>query len=217
MVSSFQAQAGLRRSIDKIYEILVYALFSTIVRALNVEVTVEIKKRDRKILKDFERFIEMVLGISSEQHKRVMPATMYRVGKTNAADRGLDIWANFGPAIQVKHLTLTSNEVEDIATNIASDKIVIVCIDIEQDIIKNLLSQIGLSERIQGIITIEDLETWYELCLSEKYCGSLGRLLLDDVCREFEEEFPSNEEIVPFLNNRGYNDIKLSADWLLRP
>ena len=40
---------------------------------------------------------------------RQSPAHIYRVGVTNAADRGLDMWANFGPAIQVKHLTLDSN------------------------------------------------------------------------------------------------------------
>jgi len=34
LVSLFQTTPGLRRSIDKMYEILVYALFATIVRAL---------------------------------------------------------------------------------------------------------------------------------------------------------------------------------------
>ena len=32
----------------------------------------------------------------------------------NAADRGLDMWANFGPAIQVKHLTLDESAVREI-------------------------------------------------------------------------------------------------------
>ena len=33
-------------------------------------------------------------------------ANINRIGVTNAADRGLDMWANFGPAIQIKHLSL---------------------------------------------------------------------------------------------------------------
>src|SRR3989339_168677 len=157
LVSFFQTTPGLRRSIDKMYEILVYALFATIVRALQAEVTLEIKNKDAAILKDFERFIKMVLGIDSKQTRLVLPAALYRVGVTNAADRGLDIWANFGPAIQVKHLTLTPELMEDIADDITSDRIVIVCIDTERETIETLLKQVGWSERIQGVITINDL------------------------------------------------------------
>ena len=95
LVSIFQTTPGLRRSVDKMYEILVYALFTTIVRALKAQVTLEIRNKDKEILKDFERFIKMVLGIDAKQTRLVSPAALYRVGVTNASDRGFGLPPNF--------------------------------------------------------------------------------------------------------------------------
>ena len=89
------------------YEITVYALFATIVRALQARVTVEIGNKDEEVLKDFEAFIKVVLGLELGMQKVSRPASLFRVGVTNAADTGLDMLTNFGPVIQVKHLTLT--------------------------------------------------------------------------------------------------------------
>ena len=216
LVSIFQTTPGLRRSVDKMYEILVYALFATIVRVLKAQITLEIGNKDEEILKDFERFIKTVLGIDGKQTRLVLPAALYRVGVTNAADRGLDIWANFGPAIQVKHLTLTPELVEDIADDITADRIVIVCLNTEREAIEALLKQVGWSGRIQGIITINDLDDWYKLCLSKKYRASLGAKLLQDVGREFAAEFPSSKEIAPFMAKRGYDKIVMPPDWQIQ-
>lgn len=213
LVSIFQMTPGLRRSIDKMYEILVYALFATIVRALKAQVTLEIENKDPEILKDFDKFLKTVLGIDAKHTKLVLPAALYRVGVTNAADRGLDIWANFGPAVQVKHLTLTPELVEDVADNIAADRIVIVCLDGERQPVETLLKQVGWGDRIQGIITISDLDEWYKLCLSKKYRTTLGAKLLKDVEREFDAEFPSSKEIKPFMAKRGYDKTVLPSSW----
>jgi len=72
---------------------------------------------------------------------------------------------------------------------------------------------LGLEARIQGIITLNDLESWYELCLSEKYRLTLGSTLLTDLLREFELEFPSSQEIEPFLHERGYDNLPLPDEW----
>ncbi len=213
LVSLFQNTPGLHRSIDKIYEILVYALFATIVRTLEAQITLEIGNKDKEILKDFERFIKMVLGIDAGQTKFTLPAALYRVGVTNAADRGLDIWGNFGPAIQVKHLTLTTELAEDITDNISADKIVIVCLSTEKEVIESLLQQVGWDKKIQGIVTIDDLEDWYGLCLNKKYRNNLGANLLKDIQEEFADEFPSNKEIDPFIKKRGYDKIVMPKDW----
>ncbi len=212
LVKLFTATPGLRRSIDKIYEILVYALFSTVVRALNARVTLEIDK-NAEVLRDFERFIRMVLGIDAKKHEITMPAALYRVGVTNAADRGLDIWANFGPAVQVKHLTLTPQLVEDIIGEVSADRIVIVCLDAEKKVIESLLKQVGWNDRIQGIITINDLDEWYQRCLSAKYRKNLGANLLKDVSREFANEFPTGNQLGPFMKKRGYDKVTLPPDW----
>ena len=117
LLSKFTKQAGLKRSIDKVYEITVYALFSTILRALKVEVSIEIKNNDESILKDFHSFIKLVLGLPKGKKSISIPAKFFRLGITNAADTGLDMWANFGPAIQVKHISLSEEMAEDVAEN----------------------------------------------------------------------------------------------------
>ena len=158
----------------------------------------------------------MVLGIDAKQTRLILPAALYRVGVTNAADSGLDMWTNFGPAIQVKHLTLTAELMEDITDSICADKIVIVCVDTEKGAIESLLKQVGWSERIQGIITIKDLDEWYKLCLSKKYRDTLGLNLLKDVQREFAAEFPSSKEILPFMTKRGYDKVVIPSDWKIQ-
>lgn len=213
LLKFFISNPGLKRSIDKMYEIVVYALFSTIVRALQTEVVMEIGNKDEEVLRDFQKFIKMVLGLDVDMQKVSKPASLFRVGVTNAADRGLDMLSNFGPVIQVKHLTLTPELAEDITTGIAADSIIIVCIDAEKEAINTLLTQIGIENRIQGIITLNDLNEWYGLCLSEKYHSTLGQTLLSDLHREFELEFPSSQAIEPFFQERDYQKINLPSGW----
>lgn len=212
-LSLFSKTAGLKRSIDKAYEITVYALFSTIVSALRVKVSLSIENLDKEILEDFESFIEMVLGLSKDNTTIEIPARLFRVGVTNAADRGLDMWANFGPAVQVKHVSLSEELAEDVSDNISADRIILVCLDGEADTIDRVMKQLPFSERIQGIITKSDLIDWYAICLSKKYRESLGKQLLLNLRREFNFEFPSTKEIKPFLKERGYDPAKLGGEW----
>jgi type II restriction enzyme len=210
LVSLFESNPGLKRSVDKMYEILVYALFTAIVRALKVRVALKIGNPDKEMLKDFDSFIETVLGFMPESTEVVMTAALFRAGVANAADRGLDMWTNFGAAIQVKHIVLTPDILEDISDDISADRIVIVCLTSEKRAIEAVLKQVGWGSKIQGIVTIDDLDKWYRVCLSEKYKASLGAYLLRDVEREFEGEFPSSTEIEPFIKERGYDKLLTS-------
>jgi type II restriction enzyme len=214
-LSLFVQSPGLKRSIDKVYEITVYALFSVIVRALKVEVSLSIGNADKEILSDFSVFIKLALGLSEQSLIKKMPAKLFRVGVTNAADRGLDMWANFGPAVQVKHLTLSEDLAEDVSANIAADRIVLVCLDAEAEMINRIMTQLSFSDRIQGIITVSDLETWYKTCLSDKYRDTLGSRLLTDLEREFNFEFPANSTIDPFIKERSYKIEMLTGEWSL--
>lgn len=94
-IDSFWEEAGLRRSIDKVYEIIVYALFSTLVEALNLEVEITVDKDAYPLLKEFEDFTQKVMCLDSSAPQYVQDAKVYRVGVTNAADRGLDTYSNW--------------------------------------------------------------------------------------------------------------------------
>lgn len=212
-LSLFVEKPGLRRSVDKVYEIVVYALFSTIVRALDVEVHMEIKNRNKEILTDFSKFISLVLKLSKDKPSVAIPAKLFRVGVTNAADRGLDMWTNFGPAIQVKHISLSEELAEDVSESVYSDNIILVCKEGDADLIRRITTILPLRQKIQGIITLEDLTNWYLACLSPKYKNTLGKQLLQDLIREFDFEFPVTNEIDSFFKERGYNVSMLKGEW----
>lgn len=206
-INLFWHNAGLKRSIDKIYEIIVYSLFSVLVEALEVMVEISINDKKIGILEEFEDFTKMVVGLSRQEKMLNLPAKIYRVGVTNAADRGLDMYANFGLAIQIKHLSLTSELAGNIVDSITADRIVIVCKASEQAIIVSLLNQIGWKSRIQSIITEKELENWYERALRGRYADEIGDKIMLTLKEQIVAEFPasSNKEFMSFYEGRGYH------------
>lgn len=208
-MSLFWDEPGLRRSIDKLYEIIVYSLFNVLVKEIGVEIEVRFNKEKLDVLKEFEEFASKVICIDSQNPIQVTPAEINRVGVTNAADRGLDMWANFGPAIQVKHLNLNEKLAEEIVASITSDKIVIVCKDSEKKVIEALLNQLGWRARIQSVITDSDLIKWYNKALSGKFSSLIGDKLIECINNEIVNEFPSSEdrEFEEFYASRNYHNL----------
>ena len=62
-LSLFWMEPGLRRSIDKIYEIVVYSLFSAIVEALEVSIEISINESKKDILLYFEDFAKSIIQL----------------------------------------------------------------------------------------------------------------------------------------------------------
>lgn len=204
-INSFWNAPGLKRSLDKIYEIVVYALFSTIVKGLNLKVEISVTDDMAGLLTEFEDFARKIMCLDFSNPTHVEDAKIFRVGVTNAADRGLDMYSNWGPAIQIKHLTLDVKLAHDIVNSISSDRIVIVCKNAEKDIILSLLTQIGWKSRIQSIVTENDLICWYEKALRGPFSDILGTELLGTLAEEIAKEFPSVDETPDIIKNRNYN------------
>jgi type II restriction enzyme len=215
----FRTSPGLRRSIDKAYEIVVYALFDTLVHHLQATVTLSVAQSKKDLLREFEDFTTKVLGLTAESPEITKPAQLHRVGGTHAADRGIDMWANFGPAVQVKHVSLDEDLAADIVDEIAETAmVVIVCENAEQQVIENVLTQAGFSHRVQGIVTFGDLDRWYSKCFERRFAATLGQTLLQSLREEFGSEFPSTgTALVDFQKERGYDKMSLSGMWGLSP
>lgn len=211
-IDSFWNEAGLKRSLDKVYEVIVYSLFSTLVEALNLQVEISVDASKFDVLSEFSDFADKVMCLNVTVPKSKTDAKVYRVGVTNAADRGLDMYSNWGPAIQIKHLSLNEELAESIVTSIASDRIVIICKDAEKGVILSLLNQIGWRSRIQSIVTEADLITWYNKALRGKYSTELGDLLLSKMKEELILEFPSIDEVPDIISKRHYELVK-NAYW----
>lgn len=205
----FWREAGLKRSIDKVYEIIVYALFDALVSELELTIGLYFPENRSELWREYQEFAEKVLPIVGNE--TMLPAKIYRVGVTNAADRGLDMWSNFGLAIQVKHLSLDEELAENIVESISADRIVIVCKQAEQSLIVSLLTQIGWRNKIQHIVTEDDLILWYEKALRGRF--PIGKRLLSNLQTEIAREFPvinEDNEFDDFLHNRGYYELEIN-------
>jgi len=215
LLAMFETDERFIKSVDKIYEIIVYALFNAVTARLNATVTLSIDASEAAALSDFEDFAKLVLGLDRVNTAVSQPARLYRVGTANAADAGLDMWANFGPAVQVKHLTLQPKDVQNICDYTRAEKLIIVCKEMEAASIESVLLQVGLKERIRGIVTEQMLIKWYDLACGEKHAASLGSILLRSLHDEFKLEFPvtSNTRITTFFVERGYDILKLTGIW----
>lgn len=213
-LTAFEADPRFRRSADKAYEIVVYALFSAITNYLEATVTLSVKPKG-EVLIDFQEFAKLILGVDNEHPEITQPARLYRVGTANAADAGLDMWANFGPAIQVKHLSLKPSDFDKICEGIQADQIVIVCKSVEASSIEAILMQVGYRSRIRGVITELDLARWYDLACGEKYQATLGINLLAGILQEMSLEFPLTQaqRVKAFLDEREYDVTKLQGFW----
>ena len=210
-LDQFWGQAGLKRSIDKIFEIVVYALFEVLARAIEIKVDIYFNPDKHWIIRSFSSFAEKVLNITPEGNRKTLDGHFYRAGVTNAADRGLDMYANFGMVVQVKHLSLDEDLAENVVTSITADRIIIVCKSVGKKIITSLLSQIGWRSRIQSIITTDELAEWYTLALRGAHAHLLGNAVLATLTGEIKREFPSvgDSYFQTFKMERGYNTLNI--------
>lgn len=213
-LSIFYSTKGLRRSVDKIYEIIVYALFSALVDCLSINITISANQTRLDLLKEFEDFAEQVIGLTYDRPSITIPANIHRVGATNAADGGLDMWSSFGLAVQIKHISLDEEKAREIVQGITADRIVIVCQEAEKKVILSLLTQIGWKARIQGIVTENELVKWYEKALRGNFSESLGKKIINIILQQITKEFPSTDSaFVTFWNSRGYSVNLIPSDW----
>ena len=214
-IEVFSRDPGLSRSVDKIFEIVVYALFSTLLEALEVKICVSIGNVGNTIFQEFMDFTEKIFGLDEETPEAYHTAKVYRVGVTNAADRGLDMWANFGVAFQIKHLSLTPAMAENIASDITADRIIIVCKECEKDVLISVLQQFGSAGRIQAVITENELEIWYEKALRGQSADLIGSKVMQRLENEIKAEFPSTTtEFDAFFTDRGYDQLSIENIWL---
>lgn len=206
----FWNEPGLRRSIDKVFEIIVYALFSVLVDELGIVINVRYSADQKELLLEFEDFAQRVIQIDTSKVESESLAKVYRVGVTNAADRGLDMWANFGPAIQIKHLQLTEKLAEEIVGSVTAERIVIVCKDSEKSLAESIFKQIGWGARVQSIITEGDLLEWYNKALKGKFSEVLGPKIIEVIEGEIIAEFPTSdkEDFENFFKERGYHELE---------
>lgn len=196
----FTKESGLKRSLDKVFEIVVYSIFQSLVDEFNVTNEISINCSN-ETFNDFSSFSNKVLSLNHINDKKKTKGSFFRAGVANAADRGLDIYSNFGKTVQIKHINLNEKVAKDVVDSISSDSIIIVCKEAEKNIIENIVYQLGWGNRIQSIITIDEIYSWYDKCKKNKH---LFENVLMNLKEQIHLEFPSTEELNNFIKERNY-------------
>jgi type II restriction enzyme len=186
-------QPALKKSVDKLFEITVYAILKCFLE--NTPYALMIKKEKLEFLDERNnKYYEILFGVHSSNDTAILQPSLKRAGVANAADRGLDIWSNFGPAIQLKHISIL-NKIDgetiigDILSQLDSDATIVICKDCSSHVKNYLLEKFG---SLKGIITRNDItHIYYSLCDRSKDKGEENESkILNELLRQYDLEFP---------------------------
>ena len=168
---------------------------------------------DKDIHKEFLGFAKLVLDLEDEfDYSKNEEAHFFRADVTNAADRGIDLYANSGQVVQVKYVDLDNKTLQGIGSSVSSNRIVIVCKGFQEKTISSVLHQLGFADRIQSIITFDKIYSWYASAFSAKYADNLAPKIKKIIREQISLEFLilDNDDFEQFLQGREYDKLDLS-------
>ena len=186
----------MKRSIDKIYEVIVYSLLIEILK--DIELKIKFDVNSNNIKKKYEKYSTSFLNFNS---KKKISSRVFRAGVANAADGGIDLWSNFGWLIQVKHLVLDKKTFKKIIEKQNYEKIIIVCRDVDFDY-KCEIKKFG-NQSISLLIE-QDL---YDMTKIITQNQNLGINFLNNIIKNLNDEFPmigNKKNVDDFFQTRGY-------------
>ena len=197
MFESFDSP-GLRTSADRLYEVFVLSVLQTDLEESDYQLHVQGNKGTLKGLG-----AKKLINATESQNNELMLAKM---GHTNAADAGLDIWSNFGVVISVKNYRLDVELFEKVLSDTPVGFLVIVCETVAEDLYKNLKDL--SSGRIVMFVTKSELLSDAKRILSDKLSA---RRFASRFLEYFDGEFPLTVTLETFMKNRNYR-IALPAE-----
>jgi type II restriction enzyme len=195
------SSSKLTSSADRLFEILATAVFKCELSQSGYTIQV-----DRTLRKDPKKSVDSLVDLVSSGP---MPLEVGRLGHTNAADGGLDIWTNFGVAVSVKRRILTTDLLEQILQDTTVGALHIVCLGVEpqaESMLKRLKSQ-GQSISVSSIDLL--LGSVQHLLAIE----SSRHEFIADLIGSFDREFPMAQTLSEFLDSRGYPEVGLTGIW----
>ena len=196
LLETARSNNDLKRSIDKIYEVIVYSLLIEILK--DIELKIKFDVNSNNIKKKYEKYSTSFLNFNS---KKKISSRVFRAGVANAADGGIDLWSNFGWLIQVKHLVLDKKTFKKIIEKQNYEKIIIVCRDVDFDY-KCEIKKFG-NQSISLLIE-QDL---YDMTKIITQNQNLGINFLNNIIKNLNDEFPmigNKKNVDDFFQTRGY-------------
>ena len=196
LLSAARNDNDLRRSIDKIYEVIVYSILTELFN--DIELKIKLDVNSNNINKKYKKYLNSFLNFDT---KKKVSSKVFRAGVANAADGGIDLWSNFGWLIQVKHLILDKETFKKIVEKQNSEKIIIICRDVDFD---HKVEIKKLSKHSINILVERDL---YDIARVITKNENLKINLMNNIVRNLKEEFPmigNKTKIEELFKKRGY-------------
>ena len=198
LLSAARNDNDLRRSIDKIYEVIVYSILTELFN--DIELKIKLDVNSNNINKKYKKYLNSFLNFDT---KKKVSSKVFRAGVANAADGGIDLWSNFGWLIQVKHLILDKETFKKIIEKQNSEKIIIICRDVDFDYKVEIKK---LSGKSVDLLVESDLYDILKVITKNK---NLKINLLNNIIKNLNEEFPmigNKTKIEELFQSRGYKD-----------
>ena len=182
---------GMRSSGDRLFEIFVVAVLQADISSLNVK----IKFEEDKLISgssSAERIIQAVQTLTHRLH-------FSRIGHTNAADAGLDIWSNFGAIVSVKNYKLDEQLARKVLEDTPIGQLVIACDSYTGEALE-VLKKESIDRSITLVTKNELMQDAKRLLGTQSSAEEFLKVFLSN----FDHEFPRNTTLEVFMQNRGY-------------
>ena len=189
---SYFAADTLTSSGDRFFEILCQSIIKTELQFSQIKVHVSQQLAGALPLSVIKSSVEHSLSKS-------MDAIAERLGHTNAADAGLDIWTNFGVIVNIKRRALNRALLDEILSDTPVGNLLVICQFVNHELAGTLSPSEG--GRNVAISTLDDLRVALSRFESEPRIWSV---FINSLTAGFKHEFPLSVSLLNFMHRRGY-------------
>jgi hypothetical protein len=192
---------GLRSSADRLFEVFALAVLQTQIEKSNFTF---ILSGDSKTIAGLtgKKLISLAEGEGNQ-------LKLAKMGHTNAADAGLDIWTNFGVVVSVKNYFLSLDLFQSVLDDTPVGLLVIIC-ESTNSLVERELEKVA-HEREVVLITSEELLNDVEILLRDSV---LSNVFIGKLKSFYDKEFPLALTLETFMKKRKY---KIAPPDVLKP
>ena len=190
MFDSFDSP-GLRTSADRLYEVFVLSVLQTDLENSNYKLNITGSKASVT-----GNGAKKLIDATDGQRNELMLA---KIGHTNAADAGLDIWSNFGVVISVKNYHLDAELLEKVLSDTPIGFLVVVCETIDASLLGQY-KKISNGRSVVFITKEEILNDVKSILADEKR----SKQFITRFLHFYDGEFPLTNTLEEFMKQRKY-------------
>jgi len=182
---------GLRSSADRLFEVFALSVLQTQIEKSDFTFTLSGNSDSVKGITG-KKLISIAEGQGNDLE-------LAKMGHTNAADAGLDIWTNFGVVVSVKNYNLD----EDLFLKVLSDTpvglLVVICETVSKNVEKELLKY--SNNRPVVLITRGELFEDAGILLAS---SDHAKVFVNKLISFYDKEFPLTVTLENFMAKRNY-------------